>query len=219
MACVRRLSMRVAVSLCFVLLLMVAGIVLAGCQPIQAPEVAAAVPDQASSVPASELADEDVPTDTETAQVTDTVSSHVTQTVSVSATAAITTSKILTEAAVGSAADPVTNTVTSDSDLVAAGLVVYRAQYCGVCHKLDAAGTRGDFGPPHNDMGVTAAARIVGQDYRGNATTAHDYIIESVVDPLAYIVPGYAMSSHRMPIYAHLTDEELEALAVFLLAQ
>lgn len=106
-----------------------------------------------------------------------------------------------------------------DAELLALGLTTYRAQYCGVCHALDAAETRGTFGPTHNDMGATAAARLLDPGYSGNATTAAEYITESILDPLIYSVPGYGITSHRMPPYTHLPDAEVAALTAFLLAQ
>lgn len=103
--------------------------------------------------------------------------------------------------------------------LIEAGLAIYRAQYCGVCHTLDAAETRGTFGPTHNGIGTTAAQRLQDGTYHGPATTAADYIHESIVDPQVYMTPGYATTSHRMPSYAHLDAQSLDALVAFLFAQ
>ena len=108
---------------------------------------------------------------------------------------------------------------TADPALMAAGLAVYRAQYCGVCHELAAAGTTGTFGPSHNGLGATAAARMAAADYTGAATTPAQYIYESIVTPELYIVPTYAMTSHRMPPYGHLPAADLAALVAFLAAQ
>ena len=47
-----------------------------------------------------------------------------------------------------------------DAALVEAGMAVYRAQYCGICHTFTAAGTTGTFGPPHDGMAETAALRL-----------------------------------------------------------
>ena len=84
---------------------------------------------------------------------------------------------------------------------------------------LDAAETHGTFGPTHNGMGAIAAARIIAPDYTGAATTAAGYIEESLLQPEVYVVPDYAMTSHQMPVYAHLTAEQLTALVAFLAAQ
>lgn len=99
------------------------------------------------------------------------------------------------------------------------GLDVYKARYCGVCHTLDAAETRGAFGPTHNGMAATAARRVKDPEYTGSASTAEEYLRESIVDPAAYLVPGYALSRYRMGAYTMLSEAELDALVEFLLKQ
>lgn len=106
-----------------------------------------------------------------------------------------------------------------DPALVAAGMAVYRQHYCGICHALTAVGTLGSFGPPHDGMGSTAEQRIQAESYSGNATSAAEYILESLLDPQIYIVGGYAATPHRMPPYGHLDSASLDALVAFLLAQ
>jgi mono/diheme cytochrome c family protein len=104
-------------------------------------------------------------------------------------------------------------------ELVLRGLEVYQAQYCGACHELTAAGTGGLFGPAHDAMGTTAAARIEDLAYDGSATTPAEYILESIVQPRAYLVPDYAGSSHPMPAYDFLSEDELMALVELLVTQ
>jgi mono/diheme cytochrome c family protein len=104
-----------------------------------------------------------------------------------------------------------------DAALLAHGVEVYRAHYCGSCHALTAASTRGTFGPAHDDMGLVAARRIADPDYVGGATTVEEYLRESLLDPRAYIVEGYQITQHHMPAYTHLTPAEIDAL-VYLLA-
>lgn len=99
------------------------------------------------------------------------------------------------------------------------GLGVYKQLYCGLCHKLDAAGTAGTFGPPHNGIGTIAAQRILDPLYKGKATTAAEYIHESIVDPKAFIVPDYAQTQHQMPIYNFLSEADVDALVQMLLQQ
>ena len=103
--------------------------------------------------------------------------------------------------------------------LAARGLSVYKEQYCGVCHQLDSAGTRGIFGPPHNDMGELAAARLEDSAYDGAAADVYAYLYESIIEPEIYHVEGFALSPHRMPSYQHIPEEDLEALIVFLADQ
>lgn len=97
------------------------------------------------------------------------------------------------------------------------GLEVYLASYCGVCHQLALAGSGGPFGPPHDAMGVVAAARVADPNYRGAAGDAAGYIRESIVAPDAYLVPGYGAGRHRMPSYAGLDEADLDALVAMLL--
>jgi LysM repeat protein/mono/diheme cytochrome c family protein len=103
--------------------------------------------------------------------------------------------------------------------LAARGLSVYKEQYCGICHVLDSAGTRGIFGPSHNDMSELAASRLEDPAYRGAATDVYAYLYESIIEPEAFYVEGFALSLHRMPSYQHIPEEDLEALIVFLADQ
>lgn len=100
--------------------------------------------------------------------------------------------------------------------LTARGLTVYKEQYCGVCHQLESAGTRGIFGPTHGEMVEMAAARLEDPAYSGEATDVYTYLYESIIEPDKYFVKGYAMSPHRMPSFRHIPEEDLEALIVFL---
>jgi len=102
------------------------------------------------------------------------------------------------------------------AELAARGLVVYREQYCGVCHQLESAGTRGIFGPTHGEMVEMAAARLEDPAYSGDATDVYTYLYESIIEPDKYYVEGYALSPHKMPSYRHIPEEDLEALIVFL---
>ncbi len=108
---------------------------------------------------------------------------------------------------------------TDLGQLVASGLEVYRQQYCGICHRLDAASTGGLFGPTHNGMGTTADHRIREAEYAGTATTAEGYIRESIIDPAGYVVPGYEYSRYRMPAYTYLSEADLNALVQILLRE
>jgi cytochrome c2 len=99
------------------------------------------------------------------------------------------------------------------------GLQVYQVQYCGLCHKLDAAQTKGLFGPTHNHIAGIAEGRIHDPKYTGTARTAAEYIRESILDPQAYIVPGYEQTQHHMPAYTHLSQADVEALVQMLIEQ
>ena len=62
---------------------------------------------------------------------------------------------------------------------------------CAVCHTIpgiDAAiGREG----PRLVLGFNGSKRLADPNYQGSATTVHEYIIESILNPGAYVVPGY----------------------------
>ncbi len=68
-------------------------------------------------------------------------------------------------------------------------------------------------------MGSAALSRVSEQGYSGAATNAKEYIRESIVDPKAFIVPGYGITSHPMPAYDFLAEDQILALVQMLLAQ
>jgi nitric oxide reductase subunit C len=114
---------------------------------------------------------------------------------------------------------PPTAASADTSAQVGRGLEVYKQQYCGLCHQLDAAATAGQFGPSHNGLGLTAEQRIQDPHYTGTATTAAEYIHESIITPKAYLVPGYEHTAHHMPAYGHLSESDVDALVQLLLQQ
>jgi mono/diheme cytochrome c family protein len=99
------------------------------------------------------------------------------------------------------------------------GLEIYRKLYCGICHQLAAAGTRGLFGPTHDGMALTAEQRIQDPEYTGAAITAAEYLRESIVNPGFYLVEGYEHANQPMPAYNTLDETDLNALVQFLLRQ
>jgi cytochrome c2 len=70
------------------------------------------------------------------------------------------------------------------------GEKLFASQGCSACHSLK----EGEkiIGPALFHGGQTAVNRIKGADYRGKAKTAEEYLRESIVEPNAYIVPGFA---------------------------
>jgi len=154
---------------------------------------------------------------------TTTVAGEGPETDTVTATVEVTTIAITTGVEVSTSVVTTGSEVSSPSQaaepaLLAAGLAAYHANYCGVCHTLDKAETRGTFGPVHNGLAAAVALHLSDGTYQGKAKTPADYVHESIVDPQAYIVPGYAATSHRMPSYAHLDEATSNALVAFLLA-
>jgi hypothetical protein len=103
---------------------------------------------------------------------------------------------------------------------------------CYVCHKIPhvPASRNSNVGPLLIE-GTMAPIRIASAEYRervkagkAHATTPREYIIESILDPSAFIVPGYAKreksdESLMYPRYANrFTQGGLEKLVEFLLA-
>jgi mono/diheme cytochrome c family protein len=116
-------------------------------------------------------------------------------------------------------ATPAPTVPAAQEGRAAAGRQVYLQNYCGICHSLAAAGTRGTFGPPHDGLATTARQRLADPAYTGEAMTVVQYLRESIVLPGIYASPGYAHTSHPMPAYAHLPKRDLDALIYFLLQQ
>ncbi|NDJ60695.1 MAG: cytochrome c, partial [Chloroflexi bacterium] len=119
-----------------------------------------------------------------------------------------------------SAAQPAADTAAAaapvDTALVERGISIYRAQYCGSCHTLDAANTRGIFGPAHDNAAADAAAHLQAPNYSGEAATVEDYLRESIVNPLVFYTPGYEATNHHMPAFGHLPAEDIDAMIYML---
>lgn len=64
-----------------------------------------------------------------------------------------------------------------------------------------------------------AEQRLQEPHYTGEATTAAEYLHESIVDPRVFIVSGYENPRHQMPIYDSLNETDVDALVQMLLQQ
>ena len=87
---------------------------------------------------------------------------------------------------------------------------------CAVCHTVPGIqGADGRVGPPLI-LGITGPTRLTDPAYRGHAKTVHDYVIESVIEPGVFVVPGYPAGT--MPIWygAKLSALALEKIASYL---
>ena len=114
---------------------------------------------------------------------------------------------------------PATVDAAMDTAVYEQGKQVYLSQYCGVCHTLAAAGTGGVFGPAHDGIGRQANERIGDPRYKGSATTAEDYIRESIVAPNIFVAAGAGPGHQAMPPFAHLPAADIDALVYFLSQQ
>jgi cytochrome c oxidase subunit 2 len=87
-----------------------------------------------------------------------------------------------------------------------AGKTVYNNNGCGSCHTLTAAGSTGKVGP--NLDHLVAEAKTAGQ-------ALEPFIRQSIVEPNAYIAPGYP--ANVMPkTFGQLPPDQLDALVKFL---
>lgn len=87
---------------------------------------------------------------------------------------------------------------------------------CPVCHTIPGIpGATGQVGPPLM-LGVTGGQRLADPSYRGRASTVHEYVVESVVDPSVFVVEGYP--ERTMPVWygAKLSALALEKIADYL---
>lgn len=90
---------------------------------------------------------------------------------------------------------------------------------CPVCHTIPGVpGATGQVGPALT-LGTTGMQRLADPSYRGTARTVHQYIVESVVEPGVFVVPGYP--ERTMPAWygAKLSALALEKIAAYLEAQ
>jgi len=91
-------------------------------------------------------------------------------------------------------------------DPIARGRQVYRQLGCPSCHEPNLLGQR--IGPPLDHIGTVAATRRPG-------LSAQEYIRQSVLDPGAYVVPGYQDSMPR-DLGRDLSPTDLDALVAYL---
>jgi hypothetical protein len=87
---------------------------------------------------------------------------------------------------------------------------------CPVCHTIPGVpGAEGRVGPPLW-LGTTGAARLADPAYQGHATTVRAYVIESVLEPGVFVVPGYP--AQTMPTWygAKLSALALEKISAYL---
>ena len=87
---------------------------------------------------------------------------------------------------------------------------------CAVCHTVPGIpGADGRVGPPLQ-LGATGLLRLADPSYRGHAETVHQYVIESVLEPGLFVVPGYPAG--MMPTWygAKLSALALEKIATYL---
>jgi len=96
------------------------------------------------------------------------------------------------------------------TDPVARGRQVQRELGCATCHEPGLANLFRPVGPPLDHIGTVAGTRRPGM-------SAEEYVRQSIVDPGAYLVPGYPDSMPRGAA-DRLSKEDLDALVAYLLS-
>ena len=68
---------------------------------------------------------------------------------------------------------------------------LFRKGGCVVCHVIPGIkGAEGRVGPKL-ELGTTGPQRLADPNYKGEAKTVREYIVESILNPGAYVVPGF----------------------------
>jgi cytochrome c551/c552 len=89
----------------------------------------------------------------------------------------------------------------------AAGKVLFDSQGCSACHTFKPAGSTAMVGPDLDDLAANAQ--------KANRGSVEQYTKESIVDPGAYVVPGY--TDGVMPTnFASLGETKVADLVAFL---
>lgn len=101
------------------------------------------------------------------------------------------------------------------SDPVVRGKQLYDKQGCNACHAISGQG--GTTGPDQTQSAAYAAQRIKDPNYKGNARDAAGYIRESILQPGAYVVPGYPDSLMPTSFGQQLSAQDLDDLVAYLL--
>ena len=87
---------------------------------------------------------------------------------------------------------------------------------CAVCHTIPGIpGADGRVGPPLL-LGSTGPVRLADPLYQGQAKTVHDYVIESVLEPGVFVVPGYPAGTMPTWYGTKLSALALEKMASYL---
>jgi mono/diheme cytochrome c family protein len=93
---------------------------------------------------------------------------------------------------------------------------LFRQAGCVVCHTIPGIpGAEGREGPKLV-LGSTGTTRLADPGYRGEAKTVREYIVESILAPGVYVVPGYP--DRAMPRWygQKLSAGALDKIAAYL---
>jgi cytochrome c2 len=100
-------------------------------------------------------------------------------------------------------------------DFIKAGQEIFFGKgTCALCHEI---GKKGERCPDLAGVGERAVARVKEERYQGKAHSGAEYIVESLMEPTAYVVEGYQPS--MPPMGRQLNDLEMVAVVSFLQSQ
>jgi cytochrome c oxidase subunit II len=97
---------------------------------------------------------------------------------------------------------------SSQGQTSASGLAVFKANNCSSCHTLTAAGATGTIGPDLD--------KLVAYAKQANAAPLSSFVRQSIIDPNAYVQPGYPKNTMPQTFGQTLSTTELNALVQFL---
>ena len=100
----------------------------------------------------------------------------------------------------------------------ARGETVANKLVCTACHIAAPTGPAWLATDLEPGIGTRAEKRYTQTDYQGSAKTPDQYLFESIVQPGAYAVPGFAENLMPPTYGAQLTDQEMADLIAYLLS-
>jgi mono/diheme cytochrome c family protein len=89
---------------------------------------------------------------------------------------------------------------------------------CTVCHSLTPVGPAWAASGDQPALGERAALRVEQADYAGEAGTPEQYLIESVADPNAYLVPGFTANVMPINFADRITLQQMADLMAHMLS-
>src|SRR3990170_164333 len=88
---------------------------------------------------------------------------------------------------------------------------------CAACHTLSTVGPAWAGDGTAAGIGLRAALRLDGPGYSGAASTAEQYLLESIVDPNAYLVSGFETVAMPGTFSGRLTPQDAADLIAYML--
>lgn len=101
---------------------------------------------------------------------------------------------------------------TAERSAVETGRALFLAKGCNGCHVMAGAPGTMPFAPDLTGLAAVAGTRRPG-------LSAEEYVRESLLDPQAFLVPGYSGQNVGQMPRLPLSDAEVDALTTVLLAQ